>query len=134
VWMMAPPMVVPRGALALCFSALLVLLTDRGDKAVREQVGVLRQVMAAWPLPSRTLLPWARALSLAPAVLALAWVFALGNTQGAWDRTAGRVYLACACAAQLLLVAIPRFNARGRVALVVVSILVLAAVGSEIWI
>jgi hypothetical protein len=58
---------------------------------------------------------------------------ALGGTQGAWDRGAGRVYLALACVAQLLLVAIPRCNPRGRVALVVASILVLAAVGSEIW-
>jgi hypothetical protein len=133
VWMMALPTVVPRGVLALCFSALLVLLTDRGDKAVREQIGVLRQVMAAWPLPAHTLLRWARAFSLAPALLALALLFALGNSQGAWDRTAGRAYLAFACAAQVLLVAIPRFNARGRVALVVVSVLILAAVGSEIW-
>jgi hypothetical protein len=39
-----------------------------------------------------------------------------------------------ACVAPLLLVVIPRFNPRGRVALVVVSILILTAVGSEIWI
>jgi hypothetical protein len=101
-WMLAPPMVVPRGVRALCFSALLVRLTDRGDKAVREQTGVLRQVMAAWPLPARTLLPWARTFSLAPALLALALLFALGITQGAWDRTAGRAFLALACVASHL--------------------------------
>jgi hypothetical protein len=132
-WMMAPPMVVPRAVIGLCFSALLVLLTERGDKAVREQIGVLGRVMAAWPLSARTLLRWARAFSLAPALLALALLFALGSTQGAWDRTAGKVYLALACVAHLLLVAIPRFSARGRVVLVVASILVLTAVGSEIW-
>ena len=133
-WMLAPPMVVPRAVLGLGFSALLVLLADRGDKAVREQIGVLHPVMAAWPLDARGLLRWARAFSVAAPLLLVALLLVLGSTEGAWDRTAGRVYLAVACAAPLLLVAIPRFNPRGRVALVVVSILILTAVGSEIWI
>ncbi|HEX9171240.1 MAG TPA: hypothetical protein VF861_01115 [Telluria sp.] len=133
-WMLAPPMVLPRAVLGLGFSALLVLLADRGDKAVREQIGALRPVMAAWPLAARALLRWARAFSLAAPLLLVGLLLALGSAQGAWDRTAGRVYLALACATPLLLVVIPRFNPRGRVALVVASILLLTAVGSEIWI
>jgi hypothetical protein len=131
-WMMSPPGVL-RASLDLCTSAVLVLLTDRGDKAVREQIGVLRPVMAAWPMPARALELLARAFSLVPALLVLAVLFGLGVGPGVWDRTAGPVYLGLACLASLLLVAVPSSNARARVGLVGASIVVLTAVGSEIW-
>ena len=131
-WMMAPAGV-PRGAMDLCASALLVLLTDRGDKAVREQAAMLRPVMAAWPVPARAVEWCARAFALAPALLVLAVLFGAGIGHGVWSRTAGQVYLALACLAQLALVAPPSFTARSRVGLVVVAIVVLTAVGSEIW-
>jgi hypothetical protein len=135
-WMMAPAGVA-RGALDLVVSASLVLLADRGDKAVREQLGVLRPVMAAWPLRRDALELWARAFTLAPVVLVLALLLLAGWSaeSGAtpWRHTAGRVYLALAMLAALLLVAVRRFNPRGRVGLVTVSIVVLTAVGSELW-
>jgi hypothetical protein len=131
-WMMAPAGVT-RGVLDLVASASLVLLADRGDKAVREQLGVLRPVMAAWPLRRGVLELWARAFSLAPVVLVLALLLCAGSSAGPWHHTAGRVYLALAMLAALLLVAIRRFNPRGRVALVVASIVILTAVGSELW-
>ncbi|ATQ73180.1 hypothetical protein CR152_00655 [Massilia violaceinigra] len=131
-WMQAPPGIV-RAVLALATSALMVLLTDRGDKAVREQLAALRPVMAAWPLQARSVALAARAFALLPALLVLAIVFAGGAVHGLWGRPAGRAYLILACVAQVLLVAIPRFTARGRVGLVVVQILVLTAVGSELW-
>jgi hypothetical protein len=111
----------------------LVLLADRGDKAVREQLDVLRPVMAAWPLRRGALELWARAFSLAPVMLVLALLWAAGRSHGRWHHTAGRVYLALAVLAALLLVAIRRFNPRGRVGLVVASIVVLTAGGSERW-
>ncbi|HEX8611189.1 MAG TPA: hypothetical protein VF800_07860 [Telluria sp.] len=131
-WMQAPPGAA-RAVLALVTSALMVLLTDRGDKAVREQIATLRHVMAAWPLQARAVELAARAFALLPALLVLAIVFAGGAPHGVWGRPAGRAYLIIACAAQVLLVAIPHFTARARVGLVVVQILVLTAVGSEIW-
>lgn len=131
-WMMAPAGI-PRGALGLASSALLVLLADRGDKAVREQAGVLRPLMAAWPLERRGLEFFARAFSLAPVLLVLALLYGAGRAAGLWGHTAGRVYLALGMLAPVLLVAIPRFTPRGRVGLVVASIVVLAAVGSELW-
>lgn len=131
-WMQAPPGIV-RALLALATSALMVLLTDRGDKAVREQIAALRPVMAAWPLPARTLELAARAFALLPALLVLASVFAGGLLHGLWTRPAGRAYLVLGCLAQVLLVAVPRFTPRARVGLVVVQILVLTAVGSELW-
>jgi len=132
-WMMAPPGV-PRGALDLCASALLVLLTDRGDKAVREQADLLRPASAGWPLAPRALEPYARAFALAPALLVLLVLFCAGAPHGAWDRSAGKLYLALACGAQLALVALPAAGARTRVGLVVAAIVLLTAVGSELWI
>ena len=127
-WTMAPAGVV-RGVLDVTASASLILLADRGDKAVREQLGVLRPVMASWPLQRRALELCARAFSLAPVALLLALLFG----GGLWHHTAGRVYLALAMLAPVLLVAIPHFNPRARVGLVVASIVILTAVGSEIW-
>lgn len=131
-WTMAPAGI-PRAVLDLATSAALILLADRGDKAVREQLGVVRPIMAAWPLRRRALELGARAFTLAPVLLALALLLGAGLAVGIWDRTAGRVYLTLAVVAPLLLVAIPRFNPRARVGLVVASILILTAVGSEIW-
>jgi hypothetical protein len=131
-WMQAPPGV-GRALLALATSALMVLLTDRGDKAVREQSALLRPVMAAWPLLPRGVFAFARTFSVAPALLVLLLVFAGGATHGLWAHTAGRVYLALGCAAQLLLAATPIANERFRVSLVVVEIVLLTAIGSELW-
>jgi hypothetical protein len=132
-WMMAPAGIA-RGALALTSSALLVLLADRGDKAVRDQAGVPRPLMAAWPMERRGIEFCARAFSLAPVLLVLALLVCAGQAAGLWSHTAGRVYLALGMLAPVLLVAIPRFTPRSRVGLVVVSIVVLTAVGSELWI
>ena len=102
-------------------------------EAVREQIARLRPVMAAWPVDAGKVALAARAFALMPGLLVLSLVFFGGLAHGHWQRPAGRAYLLLACAAQLLLVAIPRFNARGRVGLVVASILILTAVGSELW-
>ena len=120
-----------HGALALSTSVLLVLLTDRGDKAVREQADLLRPVMASWPAPQRQLALLARAFSLLPALSVLALMLAAAPAMAA--AAAGRAYFALALLAQLLLVGIPSFNARGRVALAIGAMLLLTATGSEIW-
>ncbi len=131
-WMQAPSAFM-RALLALACGALMVLLTDRGDKAVREQVALLRPIMAAWPLRAAGLFAFARLFSALPALLVLLLVFVLGAAHGVWGRTAGQVYLILGCAAPLLLVATPVSNERFRVGLVVVQILLLTAVGSELW-
>jgi hypothetical protein len=131
-WMQAAPGM-PRALLALASAALMVLLTDRGDKAVREQTALLRPVMASWPLDARAVFAVARAFALAPALLVLLAVAAAGARHGLWQHTAGRIYLALGCASQVLLVATPVSNERFRVSLVVISIVLLTAVGSELW-
>ncbi len=122
-----------RGLLAFATAILMVLLTDRGDKAVREQTALLQPVMASWPVSARGVFMFARMFSLAPALLVLLLVFAGGATHGLWAYTAGRVYLAAACIGQLLLVATPVSNERFRVGLVVFEIVLLTAVGTELW-
>ncbi|UUZ52160.1 hypothetical protein LP419_21200 [Massilia sp. H-1] len=122
-----------RGALALATATLMVLLTDRGDKAVREQAALLRPVLAALPLPTGALFALARAVAALPALLVTGAVCGRAARHGLWAWTAGRVWLALACAAPLVLVATPLRNERARVALVVIEILLLTAVGSELW-
>ena len=132
-WMQAPPGIV-RGLLALVTCTLMVLLTDRGDKAVREQSALLRPVVASWPLPSsRALFGWARVLSAVPALLVMLVVFAGGLPHALWQHTAGQVFLLLGCAAPLLLVATSVANEGFRVGLVTVQIMLLTAVGSELW-
>jgi hypothetical protein len=131
-WMQAPPGMA-RAVLALATSALMVLLTDRGDKAVREQTARLRPIMAAWPLAPSALFGWARAFAAAPALLVMLAVFAGGLPHGLWQHTAGQVFLVLGCAAPLLLVSTPVANQGFRVGLVAVEIMLLTAIGSELW-
>jgi hypothetical protein len=131
-WMQTPAGVA-RGVLALATAVLMVLLTDRGDKAVREQTDLLRPVLAPLPLKTQPLFVLARAVSVLPALLVTGTVLAAGMRHGLWAWTAGRLWLALACAAPLVLVATPLRNERVRVAVVVIEILLLTAVGSELW-
>ena len=122
-----------RGLLGFVTCILLVLLTDRGDKAVREQAAQLRPVLAAWPVSTRGVHLMARAFSVAPALLVLLAAYTAGLPQDLWSRNAGRAFLSIGCAAQVVLVATPLSNQRARVALVVISIILLTATGSELW-
>ena len=131
-WMQAPPGIA-RGLLALATCALMVLLTDRGDKAVREQTARLRPVLAAWPLFPRSLFVCARLLAAAPALLVLAVVVAGGLPHDLWQQRAGQVFLVLGCAAPLLLVSTPVVNQGFRVGMVAVAIMLLTATGSELW-
>jgi hypothetical protein len=131
-WMFGLPLL-PPGALAFSSSVLLVMLTDRGDKAVREQVAAVRPLAAGWAAPMPKVLLLARAFALLPGALVLALMIGAGWQRGLLAHTAAQAYLVLALAAQLLLVAIPHFNARARVVLVVGAMLILTALGSEIW-
>ncbi|HEY0065502.1 MAG TPA: hypothetical protein VGC21_25525 [Telluria sp.] len=131
-WMQAPAGIA-RGVLALLTSMLMVLLADRGDKAVREQSTLLRPVLAAWPIRVTPLFALARGFAALPPLLVMVAVVAGGARHGLWLHTAGRLWLLLACAAPLLLVATPLRDQRARVTLVVISILLLTATGSELW-
>ncbi|MFL6659396.1 MAG: hypothetical protein ACJ8GW_15055 [Massilia sp.] len=122
-----------RALLTLACALLMVVVTDRGDKAVREQTDFLRPAMASWPLAPRTLFLCARLFSAAPALLVLLVIALGGAPHGLWQHRAGQVYLVLGCLAPLLLVATPLVNERFRVGLVATEILLLCAVGSELW-
>jgi hypothetical protein len=123
----------PAAGLALAHSILLVLLMDRSDKARRAQAQRLRPIAGAWPAMPATLERAAQCLGAVPGLLAVGSLWLLGSAGGAWQHTSGRWYLGLAILAQLVLAAVPVFSARGRVGTVALSMLILTAVGGEIW-
>ncbi|MGK5075699.1 hypothetical protein [Janthinobacterium sp. ZB1P44] len=133
-WLLRAPLV-PAPMLGLLASASLVIVTDRGDKAVREQIAVLRPALNAWPLAGTSLLRLACAASLLPpfAVLLAGAVLLYATDPAALQQRVTGVYALTASAALLAIVGLPRLTARGRVSLVVLSILALSAIGSELW-
>ncbi|MRV71031.1 hypothetical protein GJ700_04755 [Duganella sp. FT92W] len=125
VWLRHGIPMAPAAALGGLASLALVLLTDRGDKAVREQAVLMAEMLAAWPLRSTPLTVCARGFSLVPALAVLALhVLLAGQT------TAVRVWQVTALATCSAIVALP-LAPRGRVVLVVLSIVILTAIGSE---
>lgn len=133
-WLLRAPLV-PAPLLGLLASASLVILTDRGDKAVREQIAVLRPTLNAWPMASTALTRLACAASLLPplAVLLAGAGLLYATDPAALRQRVTSVYAITANLALLAIVGLPRLTARGRVALVVLSILALSAIGSELW-
>ncbi|XLZ68961.1 hypothetical protein ABT364_20770 [Massilia sp. SR12] len=126
----------PRAALGLFTSLALVLLVDRGDKAVREQAAAMALPLAMWPLARRPLLLAARTFTLLPALLVLACLagllaspFAAGASMRAG---LALLWFGIAASAAVAIVVQPAAP-RGRVVLVALSILLLTAIGSELW-
>jgi hypothetical protein len=110
-----------------------VLMVHEADDALRAQLARLRVAAAGLPLAPGTLGWRARAALLACLAMPLLVVAGAGLAAQAWERTAGRVWLALAWAVAPLLVCTPPFTPRGRMALVALSILVLCATGSKVW-
>jgi len=136
-WRLHPAPVPPVlwGALS---SLLLMVLTDRGDKAVREQTALLRPIIASWPIRSARLFFTAAVFGLLPAAAVLAGYAALmlhasASKVAGLSSKAAAVWLCTAALAQVALVAPRHTSARGRVGLVFGAILTLTAIGSELW-
>jgi len=134
VWMWHPPLV-PPALWAACSALALMLLTDRGDKAVAEQIARLRPAAAGWPIDAERLFRAAIVLSLLPGLCVLAWFAALtlGRAAAGYSTTVAIVWLCFAAIAQIAIVALRSLSARGRTALVIGAILILTAIGSELW-
>ena len=133
-WLLRVPLV-PAPLLGLLASASLVIVTDRGDKAVREQIAVLRPSLDAWPVASGAVLRLACAASLLPALAVLlgAAMLLYCLDPATLLRRVTSVYAITASLALLAIVGLTRLTARGRVVLVALSILALSAIGSELW-
>lgn len=134
VWLWHPP-VVPPALWGACAALLSMLLTDRGDKAVAEQTAVLRPLAASWPLRAHHLYRTARLFTLLPALCVLAWfaVLTLGRPADGYSHTVAIVWLGFSAIAHVAMVALRRLSVRGRVGLVIGAILILTAIGSELW-
>ncbi|MYN20623.1 hypothetical protein GTP81_28170 [Rugamonas sp. FT107W] len=138
VWLWHPA-VVPPALWGFNAAILLMLLTDRGDKAVTEQIALLRPVAAAWPVRIERLFRFARWSALLPGLAVMAW-FALltlghlgrANSAG-YSTTVATVWLCFAGVAQAAVVMLRRLSVRGRVGLVISAIIILTAIGSELW-
>lgn len=132
VWLWHPPLAALWGASA---STLLVLLTDRGDKAVREQSALLAPVLADWPIDSARVFLHAAVFSLLPGacVMLLFAALAYAAPAGALSLTTAKVWLGGAAVVQSAIVAMRGISARARVGLVFGAVLVLTAIGSELW-
>ncbi|MYM74593.1 hypothetical protein GTP56_20690 [Duganella sp. FT134W] len=134
VWMAHPP-VVPPALWGACAALMTMLLTDRGDKAVAEQIALLRPVAAGWPMRTASLYRLAMLATLLPGLAVLGWfaMLTLGRSVGGVSHTVAAVWLCVAAIAQLAVVALRKLSVRGRVGLVISAILILTAIGSELW-
>jgi hypothetical protein len=134
IWMWHPPLV-PPAIWGASTALLLMLLTDRGDKAVAEQITKLNPVALAWPINTARLFRAAMALSLLPGLCVLAWFafLTLGRAASGYSTTVAIVWLCAAAIVQIAIVSLRRLSARGRVSLVIGAILVVTAIGSELW-
>ena len=137
LWLWQSPLVplVPPALWGASAALMLILLTDRGDKAVAEQIARLRPAVASWPLSLERLFRSAIVLTLLPGALVMACFAALVFIPGhaGISHTVAVVWLCCAGVAQLAIVALRGLTVRGRVGLVMGAILVLTAIGSELW-
>lgn len=133
-WMWRPA-IVPPALWAAGAALTTMLLTDRGDKAVAEQIALLRPVAAGWPLNTERLYRLAMLFTLLPAACVLAWfaLLTLGRQADGYSHTVAIVWLCFAAIAQIAVVALRRLSTRGRVGLVIGAIIILTAIGSELW-
>ncbi|MTV38628.1 hypothetical protein [Duganella radicis] len=134
VWLWHPPLV-PPALWGACAALFTMLLTDRGDKAVTEQIALLRPVSAQWPLRAEHLYRLAIGFTLLPGLCVLGWfaLLTLGRASAGYSHTVATVWLCFAATAQVAVVALRRLSVRGRVGLVIGAIVILTAIGSELW-
>jgi hypothetical protein len=139
LWLWQPPLIalVPPALWGASTALMLILLTDRGDKAVAEQIARLRPAVATWPLSLERLFRSAIVLTLLPGLLAMACfaalVFGVDVGHAGIRPTVAMVWLGGAGVAQLAIVGLRRLTVRGRVGLVMGAIVILTAIGSELW-
>jgi hypothetical protein len=134
VWLRHPPLV-PPALWGACAALTLMLLTDRGDKAVAEQIALLRPVAAGWPMQPARLFRCAMLFSLLPGLCVMACfaLLTLDRAAAGYSHTVAVVWLCFAGLAQIAIVSLRGLSVRGRVGLVIGAIIILTAIGSELW-
>jgi hypothetical protein len=120
-----------RGLCDLITSGLIIIMTDRADKAVRDQITCLRRITASWPITIHRVEWLARALSALPVLSVSGLLIAQARFMGTVREVPGIFYLAVLASSAALLIAVPTFTPRARVGWIVLSIFLLTAIGSE---
>ncbi|MBC7573040.1 MAG: hypothetical protein H7244_01750 [Herminiimonas sp.] len=120
-----------RGVCGLFTSGLMIIMTDRADKAVRAQIAYLRMVTRSWPLPLRHVETLARCISAVPALCVAGLLVTQASIYGTVRGIPGIVYLGVLTFSIALLIGVPTFTPRGRVGWIVLSSVLLTAIGSE---
>jgi len=132
----APTLVpaLPAPVLGFATSGLQILLTDRGDKSISEQLQRLSPFWHAWPLHTAGLARVARILAVFPALMLLALLAgALAVRQAPFNATIAAIYLGLSGAAHIAIACTGRFGRQARVVMLFLTVLVLTAIGSELW-
>lgn len=121
-----------RFLLCIAASSASLILTDRGDKAVQEQLTLLRPHLRTLPIRTWPLALLAKILCALPALLALALLACWLQTAPV-HATVARMYLAMQLLAHATLIGVGHFSSAGRARLLILFMAVLSAFGSELW-
>jgi hypothetical protein len=133
-WVRGTWPVVPGAAWAFAFSALLVALTERAQRAVEGVVDAMSLSLRAWPV----VVPWrlqARMLPVLPMIAALATLVALvlGASSQAWRAVPLAGFVVTTLATHLVMVHVPASNREAHVSLWALGTGLATAFGSELW-
>jgi hypothetical protein len=127
-----------RFLFCIAASSLSLILTDRGDKAVQEQVLLLQPHCRTLPLRLWPVAGLAKLLSALPTLVILLlfahWLRS-GPAPAALALRAGvvSVYFGTQLLAQACIIGIGHLSTAGRARIVILFMVVLAAIGSELW-
>jgi hypothetical protein len=133
LWML-PGSAFLRFLFCISASSLTLILTDRGDKAVQEQIILMRPHLRTLPFSLFRLELLAKLACMVPACGLLA-----GLAWGLFSRAAvlhpgvAYWYLGTQLLAQVCIVGLGHLHAAGRARIVILFMVVLAAIGSELW-
>ena len=124
----------PRGILGWFASSAILILTDQGYKAVQEQMQSMTPHLRALPLRFAHLQWFTSAASLLPAALILCAVSAWLWLHGAQVHGGvARWYVGTQVAAHLCLLACGRLSQPARARILILYMVILTAMGTELW-
>jgi hypothetical protein len=131
-WTQGAWLVVPGAAWSLAFAVLLVVLTERVQRALEAHLDSLEDWLVALPIP-RTWRLQARVLVCLPMIAAGALAVVLAVTSRPWRAAPLAGFAIGLVAAPAALSMVPSAQREAHVGLWFVSVGLLTALGSELW-
>jgi hypothetical protein len=133
LWLV-PVSPLPRGILGWFASSAILVLTDQGYKAVQEQMQLMTQHLRTLPLRLAHLKWLVGGISLLPAALILCVLGGWFWLHGAQVHGGvARWYLGTQVVAHLGLLAAGRLSEPARARILILSMVILTAMGTELW-